>query len=155
MTGCLTKQWSHIAAHRLRSQQRLFCNEDVRLGRPVTFLVSRGSRWIPRAAWKDCLPYSSFLQLPTPFSFPLFFSSSKNIIHSHQLQHVSNLSSRGKCQWLSDGWKRSGVQMGSRLVCVCLCGHMCTCAGRWICGYFSSESHQREIITLANLILTK
>ena len=90
----------------------------------------------------------------------LFFSSSNNIIHSHQLQHVSKLSSRGKCQWLSDGWKRSGVQIGSRRTCVCVCARVCVgayapCAGRWICGYFSCESHQREIITLANLILTK
>ena len=67
-----------------------------------------------------------FFSNPPPFHLALscflpslFFSSSNNIIHSHQLQHVSKLSSRGKCQWLSDGWKRSGVQIGSRRTCVC------------------------------------
>lgn len=100
---------------------------------------------------------------PTPPSLSLLFflSSSNNIIHSHQLQNVSKLRSRGKCQWPSDGWKRSGVQMGSRRMhaCVCVCAHMCIQATRRECWifffFFECESHQREIITHANLILTK
>lgn len=126
MTGCVTEQRSHIAAHRLRSQQRFFCNEDVRLSRPVTFLVSRGSRWIPRAAWSACLPYSCFFFFysPPPFPSPLFYSSSKNIIHSHQLQHVSSSAQEANVNGYQTAAKGQKFRWGADS-CMCVCVGAC------------------------------
>lgn len=49
-----------------QSQRRLFCNEDVRWSRPVTFVASGGSRWVPGDAPGACLPRSSSSR-PSPF----------------------------------------------------------------------------------------
>lgn len=107
-----------------------------------------GTRWIPWAAlWREVRRGGLSSQPPphthahTHPQYSLFSPSNNNIIHSHQLQHVSELSSRGKCQWPSDGWKRSAVHIGEQTHARMCASATCTCACRRARG-----SSSRQII---------
>lgn len=144
-----------------RSQLWLICNDHVRLSLARDLSGEQGVQMDSRERVYRSQPPTPYPSPPSLFSSLPPSCSPPAITSSIPIspQHVSKLSSRGKCQWLSDGWKRSGVQMGS------MCARVTELA--WLgrvprevsvdiyLFIFSCESHQREIITLADLILTK